>query len=110
LAALADQRLRATPEQLCDALGVCTALHPVYRRLLRMTLAELRIIDEQLGQLDQEMATLLTEHHDAVQRLAEVPGLGVDSGAADHRGSGRHRGDVSVAETPRLLDGGLPRQ
>jgi transposase len=79
LAALADQRLRATPEQLCDALGVCTALHPVYRRLIRMTLAELRIIDEQLGQLDQEMATLLTEHHDAVQRLAEVPGLGVDS-------------------------------
>jgi transposase len=79
LAALADQRLRATPEQLCDALGACTALHPVYRRLLRMTLAELRIIDEQIGQLDQEMATLLTEHHDAVQRLAEVPGLGVDS-------------------------------
>src|ERR1700686_4370845 len=68
LAALADQRLRATPEQLCDALGACTALHPVYRRLLRMTLAELRIIDEQIGQLDQEMATLLTEHHDAVQR------------------------------------------
>ena len=79
LAALADQRLRATPEQLCDALGVCTVLHPVYRRLIRMTLAELRIIDEQIGQLDQEMATLLTEHHDAVQRLAEVPGLGVDS-------------------------------
>ncbi len=24
LAALADERLRATPEQLCDALGVCT--------------------------------------------------------------------------------------
>ena len=25
------------------------------------------------------MADLLTAHHDAVQRLAEVPGLGVDS-------------------------------
>src|ERR1700680_5055127 len=59
LAALADQRLRATPEQLCDALGACTVLHPVYRRLIRMTLAELRIIDEQIGQLDHEMATLL---------------------------------------------------
>jgi transposase len=34
LAALADKNLRATPEQLCDALGACTDLNPVYRRLL----------------------------------------------------------------------------
>src|SRR5437764_11563358 len=34
LATLADERLRATPEQLCDALGACTELNPVYRRLL----------------------------------------------------------------------------
>ena len=79
LAALADQRLRATPEQLCDALGACTELNAVYRRLLMMALEELRLIDEQIGQLDQEMASLLSAHQDAVQRLAEVPGLGVDS-------------------------------
>jgi transposase len=79
LAALADQRLRATPEQLCDALGACTKLNAVYRRLLMMALEELRLIDEQIGQLDQEMARLLSAHQDAVQRLAEVPGLGVDS-------------------------------
>src|SRR2546426_209715 len=79
LAALADQRLRATPAQLCDALGGCTELSPVYRRLLKMALEELRLIDEQIGQLDQEMANLLSQHQDAVQRLAEVPGLGVDS-------------------------------
>ena len=77
--ALASQRLRATPEQLCDALGACTDLHPVYRRLLHMALDELRLLDEQLRQLDQELADLLTPHHDAVQRLAAVPGLGVDS-------------------------------
>src|SRR5262250_1353082 len=29
LAALADERLRATPEQLCDALGACTELNAV---------------------------------------------------------------------------------
>ena len=29
VAALADQRLRATPAQLCDAVGACTTLHPV---------------------------------------------------------------------------------
>jgi transposase len=79
LAALADGRLRATPEQLCDALGACTELNVVYRRLLKMALEELRLIDEQIGQLDQEMASLLSQHQDAVERLAEVPGLGVDS-------------------------------
>jgi transposase len=79
VAALADQRLRATQEQLRDALGACTDLHPVYRRLVKMTLDELRVIEEQISQLDQEMASLLSQHQDAVQRLAEVPGLGVDS-------------------------------
>jgi hypothetical protein len=43
LAALADERLRATPEQLCDALGACTELNAVYRRLLKMALEELRL-------------------------------------------------------------------
>jgi transposase len=80
LAALADVRLRATPEQLCDALGACTELNAVYRRMLKMALEELRLIDEQIGnKLDQEMANLISQHQDAVQRLAEVPGLGVDS-------------------------------
>ena len=79
LAALADRNLRATQEQLCDALGASKELNPVYRRLLKMALEELRLLDEQIGQLDQEMANLLSEHQDAVQRLAEVPGLGVDS-------------------------------
>jgi transposase len=79
LAALADQKLRATPEQLCDALSACTDLKPVYRRLLKMVLEQLQFLEQQIDQLDQELATLLHPHHDAVQRLAEVPGLGVDS-------------------------------
>jgi len=79
VAALADQRLRATPDQLRDALGACATLHPVYRRLVQLTLDELRVLEDHLGQLNQQMAQLLAQHHDAVQRLAEVPGLGVDS-------------------------------
>ena len=79
LAALADQRLRATSAQLRDALGACTELNPVYRRLVKMTLEDLQLIEQQIGQLDQEIASLLQQHQDAVQRLAEVPGLGVDS-------------------------------
>src|SRR6266849_6207556 len=49
LAALADKHLRATPEQLCDALGACTELNAVYRRLLGMALQELQLIDEQIA-------------------------------------------------------------
>ena len=79
LAALADQRLRATPEQLCDALGACTDLKPVYRRLLKMVLEQLQFLEQQISQLDQETASLLSQHQDAVERLAAVPGLGVDS-------------------------------
>ena len=79
LAVLADKQLRATPEQLCDALGACTDLKPVYRRLLKMMLEQLQFLEQQISQLDQEMASLLSQHEDAVRRLAEVPGLGVDS-------------------------------
>lgn len=68
VAALADHRLRATPDQLRDALGACADLHPVYRRLITMALEEVRIIDEQIATLDREMAGLLHAHHDAVQR------------------------------------------
>lgn len=78
-AALADQRLRATAQQLSDAFSACTTLNPVYRRLLKLALEELRLIEDHLDQLDQQMTDLLAAHHDAVQRLAEVPGLGADS-------------------------------
>src|SRR5215471_3553119 len=79
LATLADKNLRATPAELRDALGACSELNPVYRRLVRLVLADLQLIEQQIGLLHQEMASLLRDHQDAVQRLAEVPGLGVDS-------------------------------
>jgi len=79
VAALADQKLRATHAQLRDALSACNELNPVYRRLMKMALADLQLIEQQIGQVDQEIASLLSVHQDAVQRLAEVPGLGVDS-------------------------------
>jgi transposase len=79
LAALADRRLRATPEQLRDALGACGQLHAVYRRLLKMALEELKLMEDQIEQLDRQASELLQQHKDAVQRVAEVPGFGVDS-------------------------------
>jgi transposase len=79
LAALADKRLQATPEQLQDALGACRELSPVYRELLKMALEEVRFLEKEIQQLDQTLAALLRKHEDAVKGLAQVPGLGVDS-------------------------------
>jgi transposase len=66
VAALADQRLRATPAELRDALGACTELNPVYRQLVKMALADLQLIEQQISRLDQEIASLLCAHQDAV--------------------------------------------
>jgi transposase len=79
LASLADHRLRATPEQLRDALGACRDLKPVYRLLVKMALEELRLLENQIEELDKESASLLSPHQDAVERVAEVPGFGVNS-------------------------------
>ena len=51
--ALGSRRLHATPDQLRDALGACTDLHPVYRRLLALTLDELEVIERHIHELDE---------------------------------------------------------
>jgi transposase len=79
LVALADRRLRATREQWCDALAACRDLHPLYRRLLKTALDEWQEIETRIQRLEEEMATLLGSHQEQVQRLAEIPGVGVDS-------------------------------
>lgn len=44
-----------------------------------MFLEELQLIEQQNSQLDKELANLLSQHRDAIEHLAAVPGLGVDS-------------------------------
>jgi len=73
LGRLGRPALRATSAQLRDALGACTELNPVYRRFGEDGARGVAMIEQQIGQLDQEMANLLLQHQDAVQRLAEVP-------------------------------------
>ena len=109
LAALGDKRLHATPAELRDALGACTELNPVYRRLVRMALEELQLIEQQIGQLDQEIASLLRQHQDAVERLAEVPGLGVDSAQQIIAEVGA-TGDLPRSEESRVVGGSMPRR
>jgi hypothetical protein len=37
-------------------------LSPFYRRLLKIALDELQLLEQQIGQLDEEVATLLSQH------------------------------------------------
>jgi transposase len=90
MAALADTKLRATPEQFRDALAACAHLSPVYRRLLKMEWKQLQFLEQQSHELEQEIAQLLRPYAGAVERLAEVPGLGVESAPPDHRRNRSH--------------------
>jgi transposase len=78
LAALADVNLRATPEQLADALQAAGTLTALHRRILKLFLDRLDLIDSQLKTLHQQIAQALHQHQQAVIRLAAMPGFGVD--------------------------------
>jgi transposase len=79
LAAMAEPNLRATPEQLRDALHAAATLSALHRQILRLFLKRLELIEEQIGALDKSIGEALHNYHDAVLRLAEVPGFGIDS-------------------------------
>jgi transposase len=52
---------------------------PAALAALAMALEELKLMEEQIEQLEQEASELLQQHQGAVQRVAAVPGFGVDS-------------------------------
>lgn len=79
LAALRDPNLRATEEQLQDALSAAAHWSSLHREVLGLFLARLDLVEKQIQTLDAKAAEALREHHRAVQRLAEVPGFGIDS-------------------------------
>jgi len=79
LAGLASRGLRATAEQLQDALSAAATLTPLQRGILKLFLERLELLDKQIDSLEQSAAEALRQHENAVRRLAEVPGLGADS-------------------------------
>ena len=89
LAALADKKLRATQEQLRDALSACTELNSVYRRLLKMTLEELQLPrSADQNQVDHESASLLKLACGCRAPAGGGPRSGSGFGAADPGRSG----------------------
>jgi transposase len=77
LAELGDRRLQCSREELADALR--GQVQPFHRKLLALQLKRLRLLDDQIAELDQMAATALQRHESAVIRLAAVPGFGADS-------------------------------
>jgi transposase len=77
LAALGDNRLKCTEEQLLDALTGSS--QPMHREMLGLQLERLQLIDTQIAKLNHLIAQAMKPQQEAVMRLAEVPGLGVDS-------------------------------
>jgi len=77
LALLGDERLKCSEEQLIEALtGRSNAVH---RQMLGLQLERLRQMNEQIATLNMMIAQAMKPYQDAVIRLAEVPGFGIDS-------------------------------
>ena len=77
LAQLGGERLQCTEEPLVDALT--GRAQPVHKEMLALPLQRLQLIDPPRAELNRMIAQAMKAHPDAVIRLAEVPGLGVDS-------------------------------
>ena len=77
LAALGDDRLHCSQEQLVDALS--GTFQPMHQKLLTLYLDRLQLLDKQMAELNEATAEAMREHGEAVARLAEVPGFGADS-------------------------------
>src|SRR5271165_6377270 len=77
LAELGDERLRASKGELMDALSGQT--QPLQRQILSLYLTRLELIESQMTTLEKLTAEGMRAHQEAITRLAELPGLGVDS-------------------------------
>ncbi len=77
LALLGDDRLNCSEEQLIEALTGRS--HPVHRQMLGLRLDRLRQMNQQVVTLNTLIPQAMKPHQDAVIRLAQVPGFGIDS-------------------------------
>lgn len=77
LAKLADERLRCSREELLDALS--GNLLPIHQTVLGQQLDRLELLERQVRELNELVAAQMRAHQQAVIRLAQIPGLGVDS-------------------------------
>ena len=100
LAALGDDRLQCSAAVLADALD--GSLDSIQRALLKLYLERLQLLDQQIGQLDQMIATALRQHQDAVIRVRT-------RGVTERRRSvGNSHGSITVANGPGITAPAAP--
>jgi transposase len=75
LAALGDERLHCTAEQLAESLRA--PLTPNQRQLLGMALDQLELFDKQIETTAKLIANSEQAHQEAILRLCQVPGIRV---------------------------------
>ena len=80
LAALADHRLRASKQDLADAL--CGQFTASQQLVLKLYLEQIEQIERHMAETEQALARAEAEHQDAIERLCEMPGVSVR--AAQH--------------------------
>jgi Transposase len=110
LAALADQRLRATPAQLHDALGACTEINPVYRRLVKMTLDDLQFVEQQISQIGPGDRESAPAEPGCSREARGSPGARSGFGATDYRRSGCQSSHLRLRQKALLVGRGMPRK
>jgi transposase len=79
ISALAAPELRATRQELCDALSAAATLSETHRTILKLFPERLALLESQMDTLQKGVGRALREYEDSVHRVAEIPGLGVDS-------------------------------
>lgn len=77
LAELGDDRLQCSNQELADALT--GSPEPVHLEVLKLYMERLEMLDQQIQTLDVLAAKALKKHEEAVIRVAQMPGFGVDS-------------------------------
>jgi transposase len=79
IAVLANGGIRASQQDLTDALAAAASLDSTRRQMLELVLERLDVLETQMDKLAKIAAAALSEHQNAVKRLSNVPGLGADS-------------------------------
>jgi transposase len=104
---MGDPRYHATDEELRDALN--GPPQPLQRRLLKLYLERLNLIEGQIAELERMIAEAMKAHQDAVVRLSELPGLGVDSAQQIIAEIGPPCGELSIGWAISVVGGSLSR-
>ena len=74
LAALGDQRLRAKPAELAEALRGCW--REEHLLILRLQLEQLEMQEKHAALMGAKLTELLAAHQEAIRRLTSIPGVG----------------------------------